>query len=237
MKKHEKVAEGLFRIRGSRSNIYLVSAETLVLIDTGMPGDEKIVLAAIMELGYRPEDVAYILITHAHLDHVGALGRLKQVTGAKVVAGESERDFIEGRRMLCSMKREGLSGMIFKAILFLLEKYKAKYEPVILDIPVCGDGREAMVAGFKIIPTPGHSMGSLSYQCLSKSALFAGDALTGVPVPGLPLRAGCADYKLALSSVRHISSLAFDRLLFGHGDPVTEKGGVAVRELLYLEGS
>jgi len=232
MKNYEKITEGLYRILGARSNIYLVSAETVALIDTGMPGDEEIILAVIRALGLRPGDVEYILITHAHLDHVGALGRLKAVTGAKVVAGEKERDYIEGRRMLCSMRREGLSGKMFKVILFLLEKFKVKYEPVPLDIPVAGDAETEIVKGIKTIPTPGHSLGSLSYLCPSKSALFTGDALTGKPVPGLPLRAGCADYACALSSVEHIAALSFDRLLLGHGEPVTEKAGTAVKKLL-----
>ncbi len=48
---YQKVCEGIYRIRGSRSNIYLVTDPDPVLIDTGMPGDETVILQALNELG------------------------------------------------------------------------------------------------------------------------------------------------------------------------------------------
>ena len=232
MKKYEKVIEGIHRIIGVRSNIYLIEGEDLILIDTGMPGDGAKVLEVLKELGYRNEDVKYILITHAHLDHVGSLAFLKESTGAKIVASVKEKDFIEGRKMLCSMKREGFSGKFFKIILFMLEKFTVKYKPAILDIPFDGNENKKIIKGIKIIHTPGHSMGSLSYLWLAKNAVFTGDALTGVPVPGLPMRAGCSDHGQALVSVKYISELHFKTALFGHGIPVKEDAVAVVKSVL-----
>jgi len=232
MKKYEKVIEGIYRIIGARSNIYLIEGEELILIDTGMPGDGGKVLEVMNELGYRNEDLKYILITHAHLDHVGSLAFLKESTGAKIVASIEEKDFIEGRRMLCSMKREGFGGKFFKIILFMLEKFAVKYESAILDVAFDGNENNEIVKGFKIINTPGHSMGSLSYLCLTKGVVFTGDALTGAPVPGLPMRAGCSDYGQALVSVKHIAVFKFNTALFGHGIPVKGDAAVAVKFFL-----
>ena len=231
MEKYEKVIEGIHRIIGVRSNIYLIEGEDLILFDTGMPGDGAKVLEVLKELGYRNEDVKYILITHAHLDHVGSLAFLKESTGAKIVASVKEKDFIEGKKMLCSMKREGFGGKFFKIILFMLEKFAAKYEPAILDIPFDGNENKEIVKGIKIINTPGHSMGSLSYLCLAKDAVFTGDALTGVPVPGLPMRAGCSDHGQALVSVKYISELHFNTALFGHGIPVKDDAAAVVKSV------
>ena len=119
MEKYEKVIEGIYRIMGVRSNIYLIEGEELILVDTGMPGDGDVVLEVLEELGYQNGDIKYIMITHAHMDHVGSLAALKRATGAKIVASEKEKDFIEGRKMLCSMKREGFGGKVFKIILFI----------------------------------------------------------------------------------------------------------------------
>jgi len=232
MNKYEKVVAGIYRIIGARSNIYMVEGEDLILIDTGMPGDGDKVLEVLRELGYRNEDLKYILITHAHLDHVGSLAFLKEATGAKIIASIKEKDFIEGRRMLCSMKREGFGGKFFKIILFFLEKFAAKYEPVILDIAFDGNENHEIVKDIKIINSPGHSMGSLSYLCLAKGAIFTGDALTGVPVPGLPMRAGCSDLGQALASVKHISELHFNSALFGHGIPVKTGANGIVKSFL-----
>lgn len=232
MEKYEKVIEGIYRIIGARSNLYLIEGEELILIDTGMPFDGDKVLEVLKELGYRNEDLKYILITHAHLDHVGSLAFLKESTGAKIVASLKEKDFIEGRRMLCSMKREGFGGKIFKIVLFMLEKFTAKYEPAILDIVFDGNENNEIVKGVKIINTPGHSIGSLSYLCSDKDAVFTGDALTGVPVPGLPMRAGCSDYGQALVSLKHISGFHFNTALFGHGVPVKDDAAAVVKSVL-----
>ena len=232
MKKYEKVIEGIYRIIGVRSNIYLIEGEDLVLIDTGMPGDGNKVLEVLKDLGYRKEDLKYILITNAHMDHVGSLAFLKKATGAKIVASIKEKNFIEGRRMLCSMKREGVGGKFFKIILFMLEKFAAKYEPTILDIPFDGNENNETVKGVKIINTPGHSMGSLSYLCLTKWAVFTGDALTSVPVPGLPLRAGCSDHGQVLVSVKYISKHNFNTALFGHGISVKVDAAAVVKSVL-----
>jgi len=232
MKKYEKVIEGIYRIIGARSNIYLIEGEDLILVDTGMPGDGDKVLETLKDLGYRNVDLKYILITHTHLDHVGSLAYLKKATGAKIVASVKEKDFIEGRRMLCSMKREGVGGKFFKIILFMLEKFAVKYESAMLDVAFDGNENNEIVKGFKIINTPGHSMGSLSYLCLTKGAVFTGDALTGVPVPGLPMRLGCSDHGQALVSVKHISAFKFNTALFGHGIPVKDDAAAVVKSLL-----
>jgi len=56
------------------------------------------------------------------------------------------------------MKREGFGGKVFKLILFMLEKFAVRYEPVILDLPFDGKEEKEIVKGIKIINTPGHSM-------------------------------------------------------------------------------
>jgi glyoxylase-like metal-dependent hydrolase (beta-lactamase superfamily II) len=130
------------------------------------------------------------------------------------------------------MKREGFIGNFFKIVLFMLEKFAAKYEPVILDIPFDENENKEIIKGIKIIHTPGHSMGSLSYLCLAKEAVFTGDALTGIPVPGLPMRAGCSDHGQALVSVKYISELHFNTALFGHGIPVKDDAAAVVKSVL-----
>jgi glyoxylase-like metal-dependent hydrolase (beta-lactamase superfamily II) len=231
MDSYLKVCEGIYQIRGSRSNIYLVVDSVPVLIDTGMPGDEAVILQALNELGVHSRNLRMILITHAHLDHVGSLAAVKGATDARVLASESEKNHIEGRRMLCSMPREGLGGKVFKCILYVMEKFVKKYEPVQLYSAYGDTDGAGRVDGFEIIATPGHSPGSLSYYFPSKKAVFVGDALTGTPAPGLPLRAGCSDYVRALRSVKRLAQLDADVCLFGHGEPLVGNAASVLREL------
>ena len=54
-------------------------------------------VVCIQKIGRTIEEVKHILITHAHLDHMGSLAALKKASGAKVVAGSQEQDYIQGR--------------------------------------------------------------------------------------------------------------------------------------------
>lgn len=231
MKACQQIRQGIYRIRASRSNCYLVADPGPLLIDTGMPGDEGVILQAMAALGMAPADLRAIFITHAHLDHVGALAAVRAATGAPVTAAARERDHVEGRRMLCSMPRQGASGTLFRGVLFVLEKFVRPYAPVRLDRPWSGPGAGPPAFGLHVIPTPGHSPGSLSFYLPAARALFVGDALTGMPKPRLPLRAGCADYAAALESARRLAACGADICLFGHGEPLAGGAGPVLQEL------
>lgn len=58
----------------------------LIVIDAGMPGYAPEVIKSIRTLGLDSHDVKWILNTHAHLDHAGAIAELKRLTGARVAA-------------------------------------------------------------------------------------------------------------------------------------------------------
>lgn len=229
----DEIAPGVYHIKASRSNIYLIKGKTLILIDTGMKGDGVSVLDAIHMLGHRPSEVSHILITHGHIDHTGSLAQLKRETGAQVVAGADDRDFIEGRRKTAAMGREGFGGKIFKIALYLMETIFFRYEPVSVDTALTDDTvlnlHDTTVWA---LATPGHSPGSFSFYLHDAKILFTGDALTGDPSLRLPPRPGCADYAQALASVEKIASLSVDICCFGHGVPLRGSADKLIGKLL-----
>jgi len=78
-------------VEGMRGgNVYLLVDDALVLIDTGMPGNTDNILRYIKGLGREPKDLASIIITHGHIDHMGSLYKLRDVTGAKAIAHADE---------------------------------------------------------------------------------------------------------------------------------------------------
>jgi len=107
--------------------------EDLTLVDTGMPGEEENVLRNIKRIGRKPEELNHILITHAHMDHMGSLAAIKKMSGAKVIAGREEIDYIQGKKKTWTMDREGLAGKIFRMALFFMETLIFKYEPTNVD--------------------------------------------------------------------------------------------------------
>lgn len=71
--------------------VFLVTSPSgHVLIDGGGPGGESLVLDNLRRAGVEPRDVKWILISHAHCDHAGAVAALVEATGAEVIAGEED---------------------------------------------------------------------------------------------------------------------------------------------------
>lgn len=92
-----------FRIAG---NVYYVGTEGLavylitgpkghVLIDGAMEESVPQIAANIRGLGFRVEDVRYLLINHAHWDHSGGLAELKRLSGAKLLASAADKPDLE----------------------------------------------------------------------------------------------------------------------------------------------
>ena len=87
-----------FRIVG---NIYYVGANEIaaylitsphghILLDGGFVETAPMIRANIRKLGFKPEDVKYLLNSHAHADHAGGLAQLKKWTGAEFVASAED---------------------------------------------------------------------------------------------------------------------------------------------------
>ena len=72
-----EVAPGVFAAEGQTVNWTLIAeGDALTLVDAGWPGYLDDVLASISEIGHRLSDVEAVLVTHAHVDHIGSLPRL-----------------------------------------------------------------------------------------------------------------------------------------------------------------
>ena len=67
------------------SSILIVGRDGDVLIDGGTEQDADIIANNIRALGYRVQDIRYILTSHEHYDHVGGISELQRVSGATVV--------------------------------------------------------------------------------------------------------------------------------------------------------
>jgi metallo-beta-lactamase class B len=66
--------------------ILITSPKGHVLIDSGTEKGADVVVANIRALGFKPTDVAVLLSSHEHYDHVGGLAKLQETTGARVFA-------------------------------------------------------------------------------------------------------------------------------------------------------
>ena len=119
------------------------------LIDGATDQAAEGIAANIRALGFDPEDVVYLLITHEHLDHAGGVAKLKQITGALFGAREP-------------------TILAMKAGLPVQDDPQHGIHPAFpgIDPDVIMEDGEYLVSGelrIKVIATPGHSPGGTSY--------------------------------------------------------------------------
>ncbi len=98
------------------------------------------------------------------------------------------------------------------------------------DVRPANDGDELF--GLRVVATPGHTPGHISLLDPELATLLTGDALFNQNdmLTGSPERFN-ADTDQANQSVRHLGTLAFERALFGHGEPLDRGAAAAVRQL------
>lgn len=197
------------------SNAYLVEIGNggLALIDTGTPGKSSKVISCLASMGRKPNDIKYIILTHADADHSGSAADLKRRTGAPVAIGALDAPRLSGEKKLKEVG--GLGGVmvgVFGAIM-KVERIKPDME--------LKDGES--VGSLVVIDTPGHTDGSI---CVYKpgEAIFVGDLLRTDRAGKLMLASPnmSRDMNAVKVSVEKISKLEFSMLLPGHGGPISE---------------
>jgi metallo-beta-lactamase class B len=72
------------------SSYLITSPEGHVLIDTGFEQTVPIIRENVKKLGFRMEDIKFILSSHAHVDHTGGHALAKELTGARIVMSEAD---------------------------------------------------------------------------------------------------------------------------------------------------
>ena len=130
------------------TSILVTTSEGLVLIDTTFGETVDDVLDSIRKLGFDPDDIKYVLITHARPDHYGGAGRIKQLVPSARVA-MSAADWEDAERAM----RDGAS------------QQRSRPVPMDRDLVVT-DGQRIVLGDttFTVYVTPGTTPGALSIE-------------------------------------------------------------------------
>ena len=89
----QEIADDVFCVEGTAVNWALLrDGAALTLIDAGWSKDTARVEASIRELGCHPRDVQAILLTHAHIDHMGAINHFHQRYGTPVFMSAADAE-------------------------------------------------------------------------------------------------------------------------------------------------
>jgi glyoxylase-like metal-dependent hydrolase (beta-lactamase superfamily II) len=203
------------------ANAYLVvGGDGCVLVDAGLPGTEKNVARTLRREGRSFADIKLIVVTHAHVDHAGNAARIRELSGAPIVAHRGDLEHYR-RALPMTFCATGLSARLFYKTGVPLEPYVAFTPDIFIDeddLPLDAYG----VPG-KVVRTLGHTQGSTSVilpggDALVGDLLASGILIGGIARLGHALRPPFEDDPQAVShSLFRLLDAGSERFYLGHG--------------------
>lgn len=182
-----------------RSNCYIVETAPHQCIAVDIGGDSRLLLNF---LKMKQLKLSKILLTHGHFDHIGGVQDMVGATGAEVYIHEDDAHMLE------SASASLASSMSYNSFVPVTSYISINENAVVSD----GD------YSFRVLHTPGHSMGSVCYVC--EDVIFSGDTLFCCSIgrtdfPG-------SNHEMMMASLKLLRELDGDfRVLPGHNDSTT----------------
>ncbi len=195
---------------------YVLKGKYAAIIETGPTSSVPNLLAGLKQIGVSKEEVAYVAVTHIHLDHGGGVGTLvKSLPNAKVIVHPAGAPHLVSPQKLWQQSVEVQGNQI-------ADLYHAP-EPVPAEriVPVA-DGMSFDLGnnvGFRVVETLGHASHHQSYFETKSRGVFPGDAAgiyfsnlnVVVPTTPAPFR-----FDVALASLKKLEELGPTALYFSH---------------------
>ena len=181
------------------SNCYIVGSESTkegMIVDPGAEAEN--ILKGVNESGL---DIKYIVITHGHIDHINALGKVKEAIGAEVAIHTADAGLLQNQPL---------------SLLFGSSPQPTSPPDRLLDE---GDKIEFGDMRFEVLHTPGHSPGCI---CLyGHGVLFSGDTLFNYGIGRYDLPGG--NLNQLMDGIRNkLMTLSDDTIVYpGHGPDTT----------------
>ena len=173
-------------------------SDSVAVID---PSDAALALSLLKE---HKKTLTAILVTHRHFDHLLGVAALKEATGATIYISEKDAEGLKSNLVSLSMTQ------------------RIALDPVEPDVLLHeGDTFEAAGMRFRVLETPGHTIGGVTFVCDDERCAFVGDTLFADGYGRYDLPTG--DFAALVHSIRNILFALPDdyRLYPGHEEPTT----------------
>lgn len=192
-------------------HVYLVNGQTeMALVDAGVGLEPNRIVENIAAEGLDVEKLKFVFLTHAHADHAGGCSYWKDSFGVRVLGSPEAAKFVRGG------EEAGISLGAARAAGIYPADYRFR------DCDVDAELREGSICKvgdceLKVLETPGHCIGSLSYLMTvgNRTHLFSGDSVFHGGKILLTNVYDC-DVQQYIRSVEKLACLSVDALLPGH---------------------
>jgi glyoxylase-like metal-dependent hydrolase (beta-lactamase superfamily II) len=224
-----QLAEGVWRIptMGDFVNSFaFVDADgTVTLLDAGLRGATRRIVAGLGAMGASPADVERIVVTHAHLDHIGSADAVRRRTGASVHAHHEDADYVRQGRCPPRDRRLPLGRVM---------QFVQRRQP---SCPVDGvftDGDLLPVAGgLRVLHTPGHTPGHCAFLHEPSGVLVTGDSVMNwFDRRRWSFLSSCTDYVMCKDTAERLCEPDYEIAAFTHGPELRQGAREAVREFV-----
>jgi glyoxylase-like metal-dependent hydrolase (beta-lactamase superfamily II) len=231
-----EIAPGIRRLGNGMVNVYVLEeAGEVTIIDAGAPGHWGLLASELDSMGRSFAHVRALVLTHAHVDHVGFAERLRREKSVSIRVHELDAALARGE----TKPHNQVTGRVrplplVRFLLFGLRNGMLRGATPIAEVATFGDGATLDVPGTpRIVLVPGHTEGSAVLHVPARDAVFVGDALATLNVmtgqTGPQLAPFGSDIPRAAESLRRLDGLDARVVLPGHGEPWTNGVSEAAR--------
>lgn len=206
-------------------NAHLIRSEAgVILVDAGIPGSERKIARALARLGLTLRDIKLIVVTHAHTDHAGSAARLRQLSGAPILAHSADADFFS-RKAPMTFCPTGRVGRLFFMTPFPHQPYEGFTPDIMMKNGDALSLQDFGVDGL-VRHTAGHTPGSIAVELSSQDALVgdlvaSGILIGGIAFTGHAIRPPFEDDPQAVArELNRMLQGGAKRFYMGHGGPL-----------------
>lgn len=235
---HANVAEGVHRIEDAYTNWYLIEEDgRLTVVDAGVPSSWDSLQDALRQLGRRASDIAALVLTHAHFDHLGFAERARRELEVPVYVHENDVPLTRHPLQYGHERPRAyylLTQVRALPIVAALTRARAWWPDSVKSVVRFQNGTLPVPGSPRVLFTPGHTLGHCALHLPDRDVVIAGDAIvtldpyTANTGPRIVARAATADSTRALAVLDVLAETGARTVLVGHGEPWTGGAEAAV---------